>query len=177
MVDWDKEMDAASQRDDQLIKDQEGRPVADLEPPVAQAVAATVDAPDVSFYERSIAAAAARRGVSQDAIMTEDYQQLSYSIYPTVKCLTPDELESIYVADPENLPAWMDDRLRHVETCKPCRRLFTSMHPDAESRKIFDRALRQVLAEKAVAATVGPISFLTRFRLAAREAVAKFRAG
>jgi hypothetical protein len=172
MINWDKEMDAATQRDDQLIQDQEGRPVADLE-----AAAAAVDAPDVSFYERALAVASARRGVSQDAIMAEDYEQLSYSSYPTVKCLTPDEIDSIYVADPTNLPAWMDDRLRHAGTCKPCRRLFASMHPNAESRKIFEQAVRETLAEKAVAAAVGPVSFLTRCRLAASEAVAKFRAG
>jgi len=176
MVDWDKEMDAATPRDEQPIREREGRPAADLAPPVAEAAAATVEASDVSFYERSIAAASARRGVSLDAIMTEDYEQLSYSSYPKVKCLTPDELESIYFADLANVPAWMDDRLRHVDTCKPCRRLFASMHPDGGSRKIFHRALRQALAEKAIAAAVGPKSFMTKFRLAASGAVAKFRA-
>jgi hypothetical protein len=180
MIDWEKEMDAASQRDDQLLEDRTTRTLADLNLRSAGHAAAPAPMPDAaletSLYEQAIAAAAARRGVSPQTIMDEDYQQLSYSSYPTPECLTPDELESIYLTDPASLPAWAKDRLRHVDACQPCRRLFASMHPDAESHKRFKQALEKALAEEAVA-VAAPTNLLNRFRQVAAAAAARIRVG
>jgi hypothetical protein len=174
MVNWEKEMNAAARRDDQLVQDQEGRPLEDLELPGA-ASATMPSALEGSLYEQAIAAASARRGVSPETIMAEDYEQLSYSTYPTPECLSPDELETIYLADPVSLPAWAKDRLRHIETCTPCRRLFASMHPDAESRERFNQALEQALAEKAVGATAANAAdVLARLQLGATAAMDLF---
>jgi hypothetical protein len=177
MFDWGKEMDAATQRDDRLVREHEARLLADRKDSVT-ASAVEPGAHEVSLYEQAIAAAAARRGVSPETIVAQDYEQLSFSVYPTQECLTPDELESIYLADPANLPDWAKDRLSHADTCKPCRSLFASMHPDAESRQRFEQAVGQALAEAAAAAAVAsPLSFLDRFRVAANGAVALFRPG
>lgn len=177
MIDWGKEMDAATQRDEELVREQEGRPSADMEG-VIPASAVSYVGREVSSYEDAIAAAAARRGVSPETILAQDYEQLSLSVYPTPGCLTPDEVESIYLADPANLPDWAKNRLRHAEACKPCQRLFASMHPDAESRRRFNQALDQALAGRAVAATAGSrMSLLDRVRLAASGAAALFRSG
>ena len=159
MIDWEKKMDAASERDDQLLQEQAAAGAFAhqifLDTASAAADASMPEAaPEVSLYERAVAAASVRRGVSPEAIMQEDYQQLSYSSYPTPECLTPDEIESIYLTDSARLPAWAKVRLQHVGTCQPCRRLFASVHPDAESRKRFDQALEQALAAQVVAAQV-----------------------
>jgi hypothetical protein len=159
MIDWEKKMGAASDRDDQLLQEQAAAEAFAhqlfLDTASDAASASTPEAaPEVPLYERAIAAASARRGVSQDAIIQEDYDQLDYSSYPTPECLTPDEIESIYITDPQKLPAWAKGRLQHVGTCQPCRRLFASMHPNAESRTRFDHALEQAIAAQVVAAQV-----------------------
>jgi hypothetical protein len=177
MVDWGKEMQAATQRDEELVREQEGRPLADRKGSVSASAVSYVGR-EVSSYEDAIAAAAARRGVSPETILAQDYEQLSFAVYPTPECLTPDEIESIYLAEPANFPEWAEDRLRHAETCKPCQRLFASMHPDAESRRRFNQALDQALAGRAVAAAGGSrMSLLDRVRLAASGAAALFRSG
>jgi len=154
MMDWEKQMDAALKRDDQLLQDHAVEARADRVSLAAGSAAAAAPMPEASLYERAVTAASARRGVSPEAIMREDYQQLSYSSYPTPECLTPDEIESLHLTDPAGLPAWAKDRLRHVDACQPCRRLFASMHPDAERRDSFNQALKQALAEEAVVARV-----------------------
>jgi hypothetical protein len=170
MRNWDDEMDAATERDDRLVSERESRMASgDARTPAASPA-------EASLYEQAIAAASVRRELPPETIMAEDYRRLADGQYPTPECLTPDELETIYLADPASPPAWANVRLQHVNICSSCRALFASIHPDSESRKKFEEAMEQSFAAKAAAAGTGT-KILVKLRQVAAAAVDRVRSG
>jgi DNA-binding CsgD family transcriptional regulator len=172
MIEWEKKMDAALERDEQRVRDTADVDLADLKSRLAGGAASRETLAGATLYEQVLDAAAKRRGVLPEIIMEEDYQELSYAEYPTPECLTPDELETIYLAA-EDLPGWAKDRLRHMDNCRPCRNLFTTMRPDAKSLAIFDQAMDRALEESALSASRTKLR--TKLRKKSQEPTDEFR--
>jgi hypothetical protein len=171
MINWNDEMDAATERDDRLVSERDGQISGRASGTAASSV-------ETSLYEQGITAAAVRRGSTPEAIMEEDYRGLAHAHYPTPECLTPDELEILYLRDPVGPPAWTNARLQHVNGCPSCRMLFASIHPDAESRKKFEQAMEESFAARAAAAAgTGTKLLIKKLQHAAAAAVDYVRAG
>ena len=76
-------------------------------------------------------------GLDLDALLVADAKELEKAAFPTPDCVTPTEVESYWVQDPE----LSQKRRDHITDCEFCLRLIRAAEPTPEQ---FERFLDEV---------------------------------